>query len=328
MNHLSEDRISALLIGEGSPQESRHTEDCPSCGGELEQITAALVAFRGAMHAMAGFEFEPRTIRFLIPSRPARRRQAAAGLSSLLFHSAAIAGILVIGSLRPVQTLVKSTMVSLIAPDLRPYIPAKQAAHGGGGGGTRSPIEAEKGKLPKSAPRPFVPPQADSPEHPKLPVTPTIIAEAPNINAPNWGDPLSHLGVPSNGPGCCAGFGGGDGVGIGTDNGPGAGPGKGGGFGGAAFQIGAGVTAPVVLIQVEPEYSDDARKAKWQGTVKLNVVVDEHGMPQQMRVVRSLGLGLDQKAMEAVAKWRFKPGTKSGKPVPVIAVIEVTFRLL
>jgi protein TonB len=93
-----------------------------------------------------------------------------------------------------------------------------------------------------------------------------------------------------------------------------------------AYAIGGSVSAPSVLSRVEPEYSEEARKAKWQGTVVLTLVVDEHGLPQAMKVTRSLGLGLDQKAIEAVSKWRFKPGMKDGKPVPVIATIEVTFR--
>jgi periplasmic protein TonB len=88
------------------------------------------------------------------------------------------------------------------------------------------------------------------------------------------------------------------------------------------------VTSPSVVSKVEPEYSEEARKAKWQGVVELSIVVDEHGVPQQMKVVHSLGLGLDEKAMQAVAKWRFKPGTKDGKAVPVIATIQVNFRLL
>ena len=83
-----------------------------------------------------------------------------------------------------------------------------------------------------------------------------------------------------------------------------------------------------MLSKVEPEYSEEARKAKWQGTVVLTLVVDEHGLPKDMKVTRSLGLGLDQKAIEAVSKWRFKPGMKDGKAVPVIATIEVNFRLL
>ena len=85
---------------------------------------------------------------------------------------------------------------------------------------------------------------------------------------------------------------------------------------------------PSVLLKVEPEYSEEARKAKWQGTVVLSLVVDDQGRPQNLKIVRALGLGLDQKAIEAVEKWKFKPGMKDGKPVPVMATIEVNFRLL
>ena len=249
---------------------------------------------------------------------------------SVLGHVAIVALILWIGTLKPVQRMVQNTITTLIAPDLKPYLPAKQAPHGGGGGGARSPIDASKGKLPKIAPRQFTPPRVDPVNDPKLPMTPTIVADAPipNINATNYGDPLSHLGVPSNGTGWGGGIGSGIGGGVGVGRGPGVGPGSGGGFGGGAYRIGGGVSPPSVLSKVEPEYSEEARKAKWQGTVVLQLVVDEKGLPRDMKVTRSLGLGLDAKAMEAVAKWRFKPGMKDGKPVPVIATIEVNFRLL
>ena len=105
-------------------------------------------------------------------------------------------------------------------------------------------------------------------------------------------------------------------------------PGTGGGFGGGAYRVGGGVTAPSVLVKVEPEYSEEARKAKWQGTVVLSLVVDENGRAQAIKITKALGLGLDQKAIEAVRQWRFKPGMKDGKPVPVIAAVEVNFRLL
>lgn len=94
------------------------------------------------------------------------------------------------------------------------------------------------------------------------------------------------------------------------------------------FRIGGGVSAPVPTFRADPEYSEEARKAKWQGAVLLQVVIDESGIPQSIQVVRPLGLGLDQKAIEAVEKWRFKPGMKDGQPVPVAANIEVNFRLL
>jgi TonB family protein len=256
--------------------------------------------------------------------------EKTAGVSSILIHITVVLLVLWIGSLKPVQRLINQNIVPLFAPDLKPYLPEKQAPHGGGGGGTRSPLDASKGKLPKIAPRQFTPPRVDPPENPKLPMVPTIVADAPipNINAVNYGDPLSHLGVPSNGTGMGGGIGSGIGGGVGVGRGPGVGPGSGGGFGGGAYRIGGGVSPPSVLSKVEPEYSEEARKAKWQGTVVLQLVVDEHGMPKDMKVTRSLGLGLDAKAMEAVAKWRFKPGLKDGKPVPVIATIEVNFRLL
>jgi TonB family protein len=94
------------------------------------------------------------------------------------------------------------------------------------------------------------------------------------------------------------------------------------------FRVGNGVTAPKLLAKVEPEYSEAARRAKIAGTVLLFIVVEPDGHASNMRVVRSLEPSLDQKAMEAVARWRFQPGAKDGMPVPVQATIEVNFRLL
>ncbi len=99
------------------------------------------------------------------------------------------------------------------------------------------------------------------------------------------------------------------------------------GFGGGAYRIGGGVSAPNVLNKVAPEYSNDARAARLEGTVVLSLVVDQQGRPQNLKVVRSLGLGLDEQAIEAVEKWSFKPGMKDGKPVPVVATIEINFKL-
>jgi TonB family protein len=106
------------------------------------------------------------------------------------------------------------------------------------------------------------------------------------------------------------------------------GPGEGGGFGGGVFRVGGGVTAPTLLAKVEPEYSEEARKAKHAGTVVLYIEVTVDGKADNIRVQHSLGLGLDEKAIEAVKKWRFSPGKKDGKPVRVAATIEVNFRLL
>jgi protein TonB len=257
--------------------------------------------------------------------------KTTARISSVLIHIGIIAAIFIIGSLKPVQKVIQQAIPLFAPSDLKPYLPEKpKQSAGGGGGGTRSPLDASKGKLPKIAPRQFTPPEVITPKDPKLPMVPTIVADAPipNIDALNYGDPLSKLGVPSNGQGLGGGIGSGAGGGVGVGRGPGVGPGSGGGFGGGAYRIGGGVSPPAVLSKVEPEYSEEARKAKWQGMVVLQLVVDANGLPKDMKVVHSLGLGLDAKAMEAVAKWRFKPGMKDGKPVPVIATIEVNFRLL
>jgi TonB family protein len=95
-----------------------------------------------------------------------------------------------------------------------------------------------------------------------------------------------------------------------------------------AYRIGGGVSSPSILAKVEPEYSDLARLLKWQGTVALSLVVTEAGATDSFRLARSLGLGLDEQAFFAVRTWKFRPGQKEGKPVRVIATVEVNFRLL
>jgi TonB family protein len=94
------------------------------------------------------------------------------------------------------------------------------------------------------------------------------------------------------------------------------------------FRIGPGIAAPKPLQRGEPGYSEDARLAQLMGTVVLSITVGADGLAHDIKVVRGLGLGLDEKAAEAVGKWTFQPGTKDGQPVPVAAIIEVNFRLL
>lgn len=227
-------------------------------------------------------------------------------------------------------------IVQLIAPVITPYEPKPSPAprsNGGGGGGDRSPLPASKGRLPKAALKQFTPPAAavNNP-NPKLTIEPSIVAP-PNVALPQlsmaqYGDPLGKVGPLSNGPGSGGGIGSGIGGGVGPGKGPGFGPGEGGGVGGGIFRVGGGVTAPSLIYKVEPEYSEEARKAKYQGTVVLYVEVGPDGRARNIRIVRSLGLGLDERAIEAVTKWRFRPGYKNGTPVTVAATIEVNFRLL
>ncbi len=258
--------------------------------------------------------------------------ESRSALGSVMIHGGIVALLIFLSTSKEVQKIVKE-YTPLAAP-LSEYIPKtapkKQTMGGGGGGGARDPIPPSKGKLPKVAPKQFVPPQLQKVEQPKLVMEPTIIAQQdtlPKVNLPMLGDPLSGLSAPSQGPGS-GGFGSGKGGGVGSGSGAGFGPGSGGGTGGGAFRVGGGVSAPSVLFKVEPEYSEEARKAKFQGTVVLAIVVDPSGKARDIRVIRPLGLGLDEKAIEAVMKWRFKPGLKDGAAVPVQATVEVNFRLL
>jgi periplasmic protein TonB len=247
---------------------------------------------------------------------------------------AAIIGATILGR-RVVEEVKKPPTVTLIAPEDIPALPpSKTQAGGGGGGGDRDKFEASKGKLPKLAMEQITPPaMVVRNDHPKLAVEPTVVVP-PQIklaatNLPNLGDPMSHLpsGPPSNGTGSGGGIGSGSGGGVGSGEGPGVGPGRGGGIGGGVFRVGGGVSAPKELYAPEPEYSEEARKAKYQGTCVLYVIVGADGRPRDLRVARSLGLGLDEKAIDAVKTWKFEPAMKDGKPVAVAISVEVEFRL-
>lgn len=217
--------------------------------------------------------------------------------------------------------------------DISPYVleASSKPAGGGGGGGDRDKLDATKGALPKAAKEQFTPPAVVvRNEDPKLPMVPTVVVP-PEIKLPQvgqLGDPLSNVvGPASNGTGSGAGIGSGSGGGVGSGRGPGVGPGWGGGIGGGAYRVGGGVSAPRALYQPDPEYSEEARKAKYQGTVVLWVVVGPDGRTHEIRVQRSLGMGLDEKAMEAVKSWKFDPAKKDGQPVAVQINVEVNFRL-
>jgi TonB family protein len=94
------------------------------------------------------------------------------------------------------------------------------------------------------------------------------------------------------------------------------------------YHAGKDLKSPVLKSKVEPEYSAEARAAKYSGTVLLRVEIGPDGTTQNVQVVRPLGLGLDEKAEQAVSQWRFQPATKDGQPVTMAATIEVNFRLL
>ncbi|HEU5450507.1 MAG TPA: energy transducer TonB [Terriglobales bacterium] len=252
---------------------------------------------------------------------------------SFALQTVMVAIIVILGSFAFTHREQIKVVATNMVTDISPYIlpPAKTASGGGGGGGDHDKLVASKGALPKLSAEQITPPAVvvRNPD-PKLAVEPTVVVP-PQIKLPTsgqMGDPLSAvLGPPSNGTGSGGGIGSGSGGGVGSGRGPGVGPGWGGGIGGGPYRVGGGVSAPRALYAPDPEYSEEARKAKYQGTVVLWVVVGPDGRPRDIRVQRSLGLGLDEKAVEAVRQWKFEPAKKDGNPVAVQINVEVNFRL-
>ena len=206
---------------------------------------------------------------------------------------------------------------------------------GGGGGGNRERIPASKGELPPIADKQLVPPDpAPKNPDPSLIVTPTIVAPQIGRLAPptllNLGDPNGVIGPPSAGPGKNGGIGTGENGGVGPSKGPGAGDNdKTGCCGGDGLHPAGrnGVSAPTVVYRVEPQYSEEARKARYEGTVVLQAIIRKDGKVDVLNLVRSLGFGLDQNAIEALKQWRFRPATKDGQAVDSTINIEVRFNL-
>jgi TonB family protein len=215
----------------------------------------------------------------------------------------------------PLRTQVSTTVLPVISDYRLPEFAAKGG--GASGGGDRDKLAESQGSLPRLARQQLTPPSiVVRSEPPKLAVEMTLVGPPELSKRPTSqiGNPLSEiLGPLSNGSGS------GGGIGSGRDGGVGGGAG--------AYRVGGGVSAPHAIYDPDPEYSDEARQAKYQGTVMLWVVVGGDGRPREIRVQRSLGMGLDEKAVEAVRGWKFVPGMKDNQPVDVQVNVEVVFRL-
>jgi len=253
---------------------------------------------------------------------------------STLLHVLFIA-VMVVVSRIPSVTPEPPHVTMLVGRDISRYLPTVHPEHGGGGGGGRDVLPAAKGVPPKFARHfPFTPPmQVILKTDPLLPMEPTLLGDphivVSNLKLPNYGDPNAPSGPPSNGPGKNGGIGGGDGQGIGNRKGPGYGDdGDNGGVSGLPSGRKGSVSAPILLVKIEPEYSEEARRARIVGTVILRIEVGVDGKAHNMSVRQSLGFGLDERAIEAVGKWKFTPGKQDGKPVTTVALVEVNFRLL
>ncbi len=256
------------------------------------------------------------------------------GLLSIGVHALAVTLLLIPWATSASKPKVTETAVMIYAPDtLILNLPQmNDKSGGGGGGGQRTVAPPSLGRLPRAADKQFAPPTVEQKNpDPTLIVEPTVVApqlaQLPITHMLQIGDPEGLVGPPSGGPGIGGGIGSGQGNGVGVGKGPGVGPGEGGGYGGGVFRVGGGVSPPVIIHRVEPLYSEEARKARYQGTVVLEAIVRKDGTCDIIRVVRSLGFGLDENAMLALKQWRFRPGMRNGVAVDVSLNIEVNFNL-
>ena len=251
--------------------------------------------------------------------RKDERKLGRALFSSLAAHGALFAALLIALAAKPV-------VEAVIAPPIEyKVVFRKEPGPGGGGGGSPAPAPKKELEIPKTKPVP--PPPVTPPV--AVPVTPPP-PPTPTLNAPIQTNLSSVIQSSGNATFSLAPLGGGGtGTGVGPGKGSGVGPGEGGGFGGGAYAPGSGVIDPVVLKEVRPNYTSEAMRAKIQGLVELEAVVEPNGTITQVRVVKSLDkqFGLDIEAMNAAKKWLFKPGTFQGKAVPVIVTLILEFRL-
>jgi protein TonB len=206
-------------------------------------------------------------------------------------------------------------------PEAAPrLVPRAQMA--GGGGGQRGPTPVTRGTPPKLAAQQMVPPKAPPMQEPKIKIEPTVEGQTEVKMASS----LPQMGI-ARSPLVGMSMGNGRGNGLGSGDGAGIGAGSGGNTGGGPRRIGGGVSAPVLVYQVEPESSEEARKAKVSGNVLVNLWVDTRGNPTHVHVLRGIGLGLDEKAVAAVKLYKFRPAMENGKPVLVEMNVEVIFQI-
>ncbi|WP_263382615.1 energy transducer TonB [Granulicella arctica] len=265
---------------------------------------------------------ESRSVVTVDPLAPERSSRSMLG--AVLAHAVVI---LVIGLVVEARTGVVRTppapveVVALEAPPLK--TPPRSTA-AGGGGGQRGPVPVTKGHLPKFAEMQIVPPKTPPLDAPKIAVEPMVEVQ---MDLKMAVAAVPELGIP-NSPLIGRSMGNGDGLGLGSGEGNGIGPGSRGNTGGGFRHVGGSVSEPKVIIQPEAEYSDEARKAKFSGNVLVYLWVDEHGNPTHVRIARSVGLGLDEKAIEAVQQYKFRPATENGRPVTVEMYVDVNFHIL
>jgi protein TonB len=296
----------------------------------------------------------PRKDLFAPPPAP-RRSPLTGAASSAVVHAGAVGLAIVLASLG----LSKSEPLTAQTPSTRMvFLATPGPGGGGGGGGLRQPAPPPKAEMKSAAafrspvppPRPLTsrkpepvverpkppavtpqPVRAEEPPAPPPAVIPQVVAPVASASS----DARDRAGLLNNSPseadsqgrGAGGGVGTGEGSGIGEGTGAGIGPGSGGGTGGGPYRPGSGITAPDLLREVRPDYTDDARRLGIEGDVVLEIIVRADGSVGDIRVVEGLRGGLDRRAVEAVKQWRFSPARRYGVPVDVVVEVAVEFKL-
>ena len=298
-----------------------------------------------------------------LAARPASRSRGGL-ITSTLLHAAAIAALVIAASLGLLDAADTEELIKKDSPPLKlVFLMTPGPGGGGGGGGLKMPAPPPRAeqkpavKLAKRTtsvvpparriavpPRPLRPPPRPPwtpPQRPELTrtETPPLPPPPPAVEAPVVSvaaDAKDRTGLPidrptataeSSGPGTGGGVGTGAGAGLGEGQGGGIGPGTGGGTGGGPFRPGSGIDPPTLVREVRASYTEDARRRGIEGDVVLEIVVGADGQVGSVRVKRSLGAGLDQKAVDAVRQWKFTPARRQGAPIDVVVEVAVGFSL-
>jgi protein TonB len=307
-----------------------------------------------AVRILKGRQVEPVLDRQLFRPRASDQRRAGAPLAaSSALHLALLMCLLLVGTVG-VTTDLPLSQTRLV------FLAQPGPGGGGGGGGLRQPQPVRRALLksasalrspvpveravkreipdpprpkptrpspPQPTPKPVEPPPPIAKPDPIPPVVAPVVSASPDTrdSAGVLTEKAPEAGSQGRGAGGGTGTGGGTGIGEGT--GPGIGPGSGGGTGGGPYRPGSGITPPELVHEVKPEYTDEARRRSLRGDVVLEIVVRADGRVGDVRVMRGLGGGLDERAVQAVRQWRFTPARRLGTPVDVMVEVAVEFRL-
>lgn len=314
--------------------------------GQIATLDGELVGQADAIQAVRDFVVGHRSPVFggaLAISSP--RDPRSQGLSTLMSMGLHLVVLLCVALLTPAAL---TTVVADREPPERArliFVAEPGPGGGGGGGGLRQPApppKAErKGPDTVSSPVPERvapkriepvrkprPPELDNQPLPSI-VAPLVAARAQtrDIRGLLVGSAPPASAPASQGPGHGGGVGSGSGTGIGEGRGAGVGPGFGGGTGGGPYRPGSGIEPPRVVEEVSPDYTEEARRRSIQGDVVLELIVEDDGSVGRVRLLKGLGFGLDERAMQAVRQWRFVPAHRLGTPVAVVVEVAVAFRL-